>query len=84
MSAVGEGLVAGGKPFRGLADSSPVPVFAEIQICYGVLDNDGHGLIVRDFQAEGAVGEVPRGKGWWRTGQKEAARLDGLQTGPLW
>ena len=51
MLAVGEGLVAGGKPFRGLACGRPVPIIAEIQMCRGVLDNNGHGLIVADFIA---------------------------------
>lgn len=77
MPAVGESFVAGGKPFRPLAGGSPVSVFAEIQICRRVLDDNDHGLIVGDFTAQGAVGEVPKSE----AGGQRALRMNG--SGPI-
>ena len=57
---MGEGFVAGAKPFCRVARRTPVAIFTEIQIRRGVLNNNGHGLSMRDFVAQGAVGEAPR------------------------
>ena len=44
MPAIGEGFVAGRELSCGLSDRGPVAVFAEIEICCGILNDDGHGI----------------------------------------